>query len=321
MAASTVANFERTGNENFFYAADAQARIGLVMFERGYYRESEAHLRRVYEGFKKKLGQDHLIVAFCGLSLADTLAAQNKTPEAIALYESALSVYQTTTGKDDRRTLLIGTDLAAIQGTIKVTDEMITAQQASLQTLIKTFGETHPDVMRTRLVLAKLQFQNNQLQQAQDLLDKTLPKLRENFGDQHRDTIRALDLLSQIHRKRGDFAESLKLAEEIAKSHPRFVESPHFVGSLQTHHAETLIDLRRYAEAERVLAAATENVSRADGAPRSQMEALVLAHIVLYGQWQKAQASGGNLQKTGLWQRRLEALKGGAGSLEALKVE
>ena len=312
--------YHRNGNVYAPNPVETHKVIGSILQDRGRYREAELYLRGAFDRLKEKLGPDDILVADFSRTLADTLAAQNKVPEAITLYQNAMRVYHTTLGKNDRQSLRVSSGLAELQGTIKVSDELIAMQQASLQALVKNSGESHPDVLWTSLVVAKLLFMHNQLQPAQSVLELSLPKVRASFGDQHRYTLRTLDLLGQVLHKRGELAESLVLAEEIAKSSQKFAESPHFLGSFQTHHAQTLLALGRFAEAERVLAGAKKNLAQADGAPKQDLDALISAHIALYTQWQSVGASEKSRTQLGLWQRRRELMNSGADSLTVLSM-
>ncbi len=291
-----------------------------ILIDLGRYRDAESHLRGVLDDLRNNSREDDRLAISVSKHLADALAAQDKAEEALGLYRNAASAYQLTLGIEHVDTLAANRSLALFLVRTGELDEALALQRATLDAHRRTVGNASPKTLESIIDLVGSLVQRNEAGQAQNLLENAVPMIRETLGDDARLSLLALDRLAQAYRKLGKSDEALKLAETIASYTNRHEEAPHWVGAFQVHHGQVLVDMGRFADAERLLDQATRNYSKADGAPRREMTELSQAYVALYSRWNASDPSSDRAAQGELWNRRLEALNNGAASLAVLAM-
>jgi eukaryotic-like serine/threonine-protein kinase len=306
-----VLDAKRAGlGDNHGSTLATQTNLASVVGLQGRLAESEELSRQLLQAMERTLGEEHPDTLAVAHNLVFLLREQGKREEAVALARQNLSIVRREKGGSDHRLNLFKLSLAGALLVNEKFDEANTVLRDVLQAQRLTLGDLHRDTLATITYLASALEGEKNLGGAETLLREALAGQRKTLGDNDQDTVATIDQLAQILRARGKLAEALALGQEsidvasglgdVGKRH---------LSLHQIHHAGTLLDLRRFDDAERLLDKAKTALTQDHYPERTTVEGLAEGYIELYTQRHKTQPALGFDAKAKPWERKLVLLK------------
>jgi eukaryotic-like serine/threonine-protein kinase len=286
-----------------------QIRLSTVLRYQERLAEAEAMMRQLLKAFERTLGVGHPKTMAAAFRLVAVLREQGKIEEAIALNRHILSITRRGEGRDHRWHTHM-TSLATSLRMKGAFDEANILLRDALREQRRTFGDTHRSTLTTMVEMASLSEAKGDLKGAETLLRETLASQRKANGGDDSNALVTIDQLARILRARGQLEDALALGQEsidIASNQHYPGQNP--ISLYQIHHARTLLDLRRYDDAERLLDKARTGLSQDPYPKKASVEELFEGYIALYAQRHKAQPDQGFDAKAEPWRTKLDAMK------------
>lgn len=222
------------------------------------FADAERHLRDALAGFRalegnKKETKD-IYVAGISTNLSLLLMHLGRADEALPMLEDAVRIYRTREGERSAATLTV---LECYAGCLQSLNRWAEAEQVLKEVLarrLELFGNSHPDVWRTRLNLASVLEANGLLSEAEHELRTVQAESKKKLGPNHAEVLVCEFVLARllIHREQIAEAESLfadltpRLETVFGRSHPYYVNTV-------LNRAKCLLVLRQHALAEQLL--------------------------------------------------------------------
>jgi len=232
-------------------AAEIQQLLGGTLIYQGNFSGAEDMFQRALATRRHLLGKDSLEVAASISGLAELRYRQQRTDEAVTLYEEALKHLATHGALANAQTAEVLDGLAQLH---IFRGEYLEAEQLlrrSLELNRAVLGNDYPAVaFNTQNLAVTLQLEGK-LDEAKPLYEESLTLYKKIFGPQHPETIEALINYGDFLRKKSELnqaetvlRDALTLQEKVrGKSHP-------FVGYGHQRLGLVLLDKHQPADAE-----------------------------------------------------------------------
>lgn len=194
--------------------------------------------------------------SYARLLLARGLVAMNesRTSDARADLERSLRLYQDTVGARSFEVAEVMSELCTV---FIWTDESAQAERIAREA-IDIFSVTappmHPDRVRAEGTLAEVLYLQNRRDEAASILIDTLRKQIQIFGKNSAEVALTLDLLAVVRYSQQRFAEAERYSyDAVAATRIANGDRHVFTANITATLARTLIELRKYPEAEATL--------------------------------------------------------------------
>lgn len=187
--------------------------LGMLLYDRGRWDESEAMLRAGLEEARSAPGDNVNGIAQIANSLAITLRHQNKLDEAESLYRAQLEVVSARSGAEHAFALQLMNNLASLLHQRGNWDEAERLYRASVAGRDRLLGPNHPETISTRTNLAKFLADRQRFDDALPMYAEVLAAARAGLGPEHTTT---LTILNNYAKALQD-ANRLEEAEEMAR--------------------------------------------------------------------------------------------------------
>ncbi len=287
-----------------------QANLSVNLVYQGRLSESEALMRQLVQATQRTSGAEHPRSLNFESNLARVLLEQGKNDEAVAVYRQVVATARRARPGDDRS---LDDHLVSLAIALRESgefDEAAPLFRDLLQSQRRSLGDSHRKTLLTMTELASLLEAQGDLDAAEVLVREALASRRKTLGDDARDTLNSLDQLSQVLRLRGKLDEAVATSEDairLASEHPYPGQLP--LSLYRIHLARTLMDLRRFDEADGLLDEARIRLSEDPYPPRASVEALAETYADVYLQRHQAQPGLGFDTEAEAWRRKLQAMK------------
>jgi serine/threonine protein kinase/Tfp pilus assembly protein PilF len=291
---------ERSGDDHAVDLAETLGALGVLAYSRGEYSRAVAYNQRRLDSLRRLPGGREIEIsdALNDLSMsvqqaqADYVTAKQLASEALAL----------------RRTVLQAPHLAISQGLnnlamvhyrLKEYDAAEPLFRESLAMNRQLFGEPHPEVTANLSNLGLLARDRGDYLEADRLFAQVVAADRKVLGPGHVQVGRALNYWAESVRRSGDAARAAELLRESIAIHSSALAPNHWqTASTRSMLARCLVDLRRFAEAERLLIDAYAVVEKEFGMTHERVQAVVERVVELYDTWKRP-------EQAALWRQRL----------------
>ncbi|KAH8588907.1 P-loop containing nucleoside triphosphate hydrolase protein [Bisporella sp. PMI_857] len=208
----------------------------------GKYDEAEKLCRRVLEGCKKELGEQHPNTLTSVGNLALVLQDQGKHGEAEKLNRLALQGLEKKLGKRHPNTLTsVGNLASALQDQGKY-NEAEKLNRRALEWREKKLGERHPDTLKSVGNLASVLQDQGKYDRAEKLNRRALEGFEKELGEQHPDTLASVYNLAYLLHKRKRYVEASGLYQRACNGYKQ---------KLGTQHRTTIACLNSFSAMQR----------------------------------------------------------------------
>jgi tetratricopeptide (TPR) repeat protein len=268
-----------------------------------------------------EMGEDNIEVQNLTLDLGVTLCSSGRSAEAETILRRVLAVRRRTLGEDDDRTLLAKLALAhalsshgrydpvekhpavSMQAQFDEAEKLL---REAVETRRRTLGPADRQTLWTLNQLAWLLYERGNLNEAEQTAHDAVAGYRSIQQEPDAESCDAIDTLATVIRDSGRPDEALTLYEEIQQTYTAGgAKLGPQVPGIRLRHAECLIDLGRFQEAERELLANYDANLSAPGPDKTVRNLLVEAAVRLYEAWHAAEPGQGHDSKGAQWQARL----------------
>jgi len=195
--------------------------LGVVLADKGDYREAGRRLEEALRIRRKVLGPEHEDVAVTLAELGRVYQDQGENQRAEPIHREALTIRRQVLGEDHRETAVSESDLASV---LRLNGDLAGAEtllQQCLETNRRTRGEDHPNTSTTLHDMALIAATRGEFQSAESLLRRVLATERATLGDRHPVVATTLNSLSHVlmnQRRFDEAASGLEEALDIARS-------------------------------------------------------------------------------------------------------
>jgi serine/threonine-protein kinase len=255
-------------------AFEAQARIARVTRESGDVAEGRRLGEAALAGLEKAIGSDHPLI---GATLGELAAAAYDLDDydaAVDYLNRALAIIVRTTGEDSLPTATATQNLASTEFLRGKIEESKRLYERSLAIREHLLGPEHPLVAHSLMGLAQVNQWRGDFEQALDQLQHALAIITKRLGPDHPEVANALDQLGAALATNGKLEEALTYQRRARELRTRILGEDH-PSTLTTSVAvaQTLVELKRCADAREILATAIPKLEEVGASPAEALAA------------------------------------------------
>uniref|UniRef100_UPI00145F4192 tetratricopeptide repeat protein n=1 Tax=Brasilonema sp. UFV-L1 TaxID=2234130 RepID=UPI00145F4192 len=263
-----IPHLAEVANNLIEYVSDEDlpwAFVGNARFyeSQGLYDQAEPWYKLCLEVTKKRLRDEHPLVATSLNNLAQLYFSQGRYPEAEPLHQQALELTRRVLGDEHPDIAQSLNNLAGLYYSQGRYAEAEPLYQQALELTRRLLGEEHPSVATSLNNLALLYSSQGRYTEAEPLLQQALELTRRLLGDEHPSVATSLNNLALLYYSQGRYAEAEPLYQQALELTRRLLgeEHPNVATSLNSL-ALLYKSQGRYAEAEPLLQQALELTRR-----------------------------------------------------------
>ena len=262
--------------------------LANLRLDQGQLEEARRLHETALESRRRVLGDDHPDTMMSMNNLGDLLGALERIDESEAILSEGLERRRRVLGAEHPDTLVTMNNLSNVyhkQG--RYADaEPLTRETLELQR--KVLGEDHPDTLISLNDLALCLSRQSKHEEAEALYRRAVDGFRRVLGDAHMDTLIARHNHAGALRALGRLDEACQAFENLVTVSVEALSPTHFyVGAFRCAYAVSLIQLKRYSEAEDQLLTAYKGLTESVGADHPYAKMTVSRLIELYDAWGK----------------------------------
>jgi eukaryotic-like serine/threonine-protein kinase len=294
--------------------------MGFLLHAMGRMTEAEAYLRDAVETSRRILGEERPATLNAINGLCSLLQAQGRFAEAEEFLHDALETSRRVLG-DDHRSTLVTMGLMAIvlrgQGQLDEAERYFTRQ---LEVLRRVAGDDHHSTLTVVNNLGSVYVSQGRYSEAERCFREVLDARRRLLGDAHQSTLVSMINLGAVLRELGHLDDALQLTAEafrcalasLPPQHPRIADTA-------SHHARTLMAMKRFEEAEILILHAHDIVREVFGDRGDRMLDVARLAAHFYDAWHEAAPDAGHETSTANWRAMLPATETDASGATAFR--
>ncbi|MCH8150401.1 MAG: tetratricopeptide repeat protein [Planctomycetes bacterium] len=288
--------------------ATAQGNLAVLLYAKGDLAGAEVLFRVTLAHDRIHLEPDDPDIVFSLVNLAALTSANEHYDDAIALYREALDLLQKLFGEDAHP--LIGTVMRGLAISLESMEDFDAAEQMYRKSIAVSrtlLGEDHPDVAEGMSNLGTmLREAKRNLPEAEQLLTDALAMRRKLFGPDHPNVAVTQNDLARLKHVKGEnkAAEDMH-REAIAILGKTFPDDHWEIAYVESSLGETLIALRRFEEAQRLLIRSHAIIEAERGATHAATRNAVKRIGDLYNAWHTAEPGKGYDANAAEWRAKL----------------
>ena len=282
----TLALRRRILGDDHLETATAMNNLAGYLRRTGDLRAADSLYRAVLDFDMRRLGPDHPNTATVTNNLAGVLHERGETDEAERLYRQVLEFDRRHFGEEHRYTALVMHNLAIVLRDRQAWAESESLLRGARLIFLDVFADEHPWIGITDAALASVLHERGDVSGAEALYRESVALLDRSMGEHPRTAI-ARSGLGRLLNETGRPVEAEPLLREavrvLAISYPnddlRLADARRELG-------ESLVDQRRFAEAEELLLACFETLQDRP-AQGERLRHTANALIELYDAWNR----------------------------------
>ncbi|MHC4347832.1 MAG: tetratricopeptide repeat protein, partial [Planctomycetota bacterium] len=279
--------------------------LGLLCLTQGRYDEAEALWLEALEIQQRVLGKEHPDTLATMGNLANLYDNQGRYEQAEPLALETLAIKQRVLGEEHLGTLRSMVNLAILYDSQGRYEE---AEPLYLQTLKiskRVLGEEHPDTLLSMDNLAILYDNQGRYEEAEPLYLQTLEIGKRVRGEEHPGTLLSMNNLAELYHNQERYDDAAALFEETVAGARRAWPERHWItGAILGYYGKTLIELRRYEDAETHLLEAHDFILAGLGPAHERTIEQIESLASLYDAW-------GKPEQAAEWRAKLPAAESG----------
>jgi eukaryotic-like serine/threonine-protein kinase len=192
--------------------------LGQTFLALGKHDQAEKLVEQAYLGRLASLGQDNPLTISSKINLAHVYMQTNRVSQAKQMLTEIVE-RKTDWGQDSDKAILTAmANLGAIHIQDGQLDEALQLHQRGFEIGRKHYGEVHPTSISLTMRFAQTLHRAGRNEEAQTLIEQSLPQLKASSGSESLETVNALRLLSRISRDLEKPDRALQLLREAEKS-------------------------------------------------------------------------------------------------------
>jgi serine/threonine protein kinase/tetratricopeptide (TPR) repeat protein len=250
------------GSENAD-VAESLLEVAWVLWEQGKSGEAEAVARQALATRRKLFGNEHLAVADSLVMLAYALIAEGKSVEAENVIREALAIRRKLFGNEHLDVAgALGTLSAALvqQGRLAEAENII---REALAMRRKLQGDEYLFSAGASLYdLANVVYEQGRLSEAEGLFREVVAERNKYLPKESPGTATPLSSLATVLRREGKFAEAEPLYRECLAIREKKVPDAWYTFYTRIMLGETLMEQKKFAEAEPLLVSGYEGMKQ-----------------------------------------------------------
>jgi tetratricopeptide (TPR) repeat protein len=255
------------GNDPHPDLAEAINDLALLHEDMGDYEESDKLLRESMDMKRRLYGDRHPEIANALGNLAMVRADKGDMAGAEQLFRQALDMWRSLMGADHYEVANALNNLATVQYDRGATREAIATEREALAVARKAYPHGHPLIATTLNMLGLWLTVAGDYAEANRDIGEGLPMMRRLAGDQHPDFAWSELCLATLQIEQHDYPQALATAREAADIYTSARSATDWLtAAARSAEGAALTGLGRYAEAEKVLTASHETLSKDEGA-------------------------------------------------------
>lgn len=271
--------------------------MGYVLQARGKLREAEPFFREALEGRRSVLGADHQKTLTSMNNVGFVLKRLGRPEEAEAYYREALDRGRRALGSDDPHTLTWINNMGLLLQSTGRVEEAEPYYREALEGRSRVLGDEHPATLQSYSNMGYLLVLMGRLDEARAYLHRALDARRRVLGNDHPATLASIWAMGDLLLALGEPEEAEPYRHEAAER-GGLPEGYGPLASALLTHGETLLALRRHAEAETALLEAYGILEADLGAKHEGTRKAVALLIDLCD-------AGGRAEKAARWRAKL----------------
>ena len=197
--------------------AFALADLATIKEERGQYREAEALFREGVAMANAVFGEGHAQVALPMNNFANFLTRQGRPTEAEPMHRVVSSHWNLDNAGTQHNTAYSSQNLGVTLFELDKIDEARQNLERGIEIWRTVYGGTNPGMIRGLIALARLHWQEGDLDQAEAVLVEAQGVCLDQLGTEHIDTLRTSIYLGRLTHQTGDASGAEMVQVALAK--------------------------------------------------------------------------------------------------------
>jgi len=240
--------------------------LATTIKQQGRLAEAEAALRESLAARESVYGPDHPETLYSMNNLAAALVERGASKEAEDLLRRTIAGRERVLGPDHPSTSTSRSNLSHLlitQGRLAEAEPLV---RECLRVNRMRLGAGHRNTLVSMNQLAYVLEDLGNVAEAEALYREVVELTERSTGFVHPDSFGPLNNLASLLQRNGRLEEALRRYVQLDEAAGRVLPPGHYYGALfRSNHAECLLDLRRYSEAEPMLLGCHEVLSAALG--------------------------------------------------------
>jgi serine/threonine protein kinase/Tfp pilus assembly protein PilF len=283
--------------------------MGIFLRRQGRLKEAEPYYRRALDGRLALHGEEHRYTLAAMDNLGALLHTMERREEAAVYFGKAVEISKRVLGPKHPSAIITLTNYGDLLAQIGRTEEGILLLEEAIGYAREVFGPEHVSTATPLNNYAMALKKAGRIEEAAVAIRECLEINRKILGENHANTVIAISNLAGMLRELGDFEEAVLVsAEAVQRAQSAFPQGHWAVGVMRVRHAESLLGLNRFAEAEGEAKQGHGILEKALGSDSDRVRdaAGVLARV--YQRWNDAEPSDERATAAALWLRNSERL-------------
>jgi len=282
--------------------------IGVVLMFQGRYVEAESYFRTVLDFRCRILGEEHPHTLQTKNTIGKVLEAQGRLATAENYYRRALEGYRRKLGSEPSDALLIHTHefVGKLLQRFGDSTEAEDYYRSQLDARRRTHGNKHPATLCSINSMGSMLRQQGNLAEAENYYRQALEGFRLLFGDEHIDTLITINNLAALLRDLDVLEEADFLGATSVAIAQRTLPPSHWnTAMFLDEHAQTVVAMGRFGEAEKIYLEARSIFESAPGAMHHRTIDNIRRLAELYDAWHEHEPDAGHDAKAAEWRAKL----------------
>lgn len=252
-------------------------------------------------------GSEHPQTLLSLANYASWLDESGMSAEGEALTRRAIEGRTRLLGADHVETLIARSNLVeALRRQWKFKEAVAECRQV-IDGRLRGLGEESADTLFSMHTLASLLEDQGEIAEARQWYERTLAARERVLGAEHPDTLATMGNLANRLRGDGELEAAERVGRRAAEGARKAYRAAHeSKGILISAHAQALVELKRFAEAEPVMIEAYRSVADAEGEANSDARHIADLTACLYDAWEEAEPGRGHAEQAAKWRKRAE---------------
>ncbi|MGQ0700511.1 MAG: tetratricopeptide repeat protein [Panacagrimonas sp.] len=251
----------------------------------GRYKEAVVLARELVDRLQERHGGGDPREIIAQISLGTVLCSAEEYEESLQVLTAVLPRAQTALGENHLQTFAAVNDLAMAHAGLGRTDKALALLEPAFETLRSRYGVEHFETLRALNSLGAVYHQRGEFGRYVALLEPHFATLKQERGESAEDTLILMSNLAVGYAETGSIAKAEAMQARAMDLARESIPDHWLTGAIALDHAQSLVRLGRFEQADAIFDEATRRLTKAVGEDDSRVAVAREKHDAMRKRW------------------------------------